>query len=305
MRKVLQNISDGRKALQSTQAERFLVELDDEKRRQLQKVLLDIYKDIDMVCRENDLTAFLSGGSSLGAVRHKGFIPWDDDLDVAMTREDFEIFRKVFRRKYKDKYIINAPNYSKDAKTRFVKVLKKDTVCREIIDSRNSDLQRIAIDIFLIEKIPENRMHRFIKGSFCNILEFISSQVILRESSRTAAAFYRETGTAGFLIRMGIGTVFSFANSSAWFNAVDKIARYDGKTDLYGIPTGRKHYFGEIYTREMLFPPKYVDFCDIKAPIFHDYDAYLRNLYGDYMQVPPPEERERHYFLAINMGDID
>ena len=105
MRKFLQNISDGRKALQSTQAERFLVELDDEKRRQLQKVLLDIYKDIDMVCRENDLTAFLSGGSSLGAVRHKGFIPWDDDLDVAMTREDFEIFRKVFRRKYKDKYI--------------------------------------------------------------------------------------------------------------------------------------------------------------------------------------------------------
>ena len=302
MRKLLQNISDGRKALQSTEAERSLVALDDEKRGQLQKVLLDIYKDIEMVCRENGLTAFLCGGSALGAIRHKGFIPWDDDLDVAMTREDYIVFRKVFHRKYKDKYIINAPNYSKDAKTRFVKILKKGTVCREIVDSKNPDLQRIAVDIFLIEKIPANRMHRFIKGSFCNVVEFISSQVILRESKGTAASFYRETGNAEYLIRMGIGTLFSFANSSAWFNVVDKIARYDGKTDLYGFPTGRKHYFGEIFTHEILFPPTYVDFCDMKAPIFHDYDAYLRNLYGDYMQVPPPEKRERHYFLEINMG---
>ena len=125
MRKLLQNIRDGRKTLQSTQAERSLVALDDEKCGQLQNVLLDIYKDIDMVCRENGLTAFLCGGSALGAIRHKGFIPWDDDLDVAMTREDYIVFRKVFHRKYKDKYIINAPNYSKDAKTRFVKILKK------------------------------------------------------------------------------------------------------------------------------------------------------------------------------------
>ena len=62
MRRIIQNISDGRKALQGTEAERSLVELDDENRRQLQKVLLDIYKDIEEVCRENGLTAFLCGG---------------------------------------------------------------------------------------------------------------------------------------------------------------------------------------------------------------------------------------------------
>lgn len=303
MFKFFPNISDGRKALQSTRTESSLVVLNNEKLEELHKVLLDIYKDIATVCEENNLTAFLCGGSVLGAIRHKGFIPWDDDLDIAMTREDFKIFHKIFRRRYREKYIINAPNYSRDAKTRFVKVLKKGTVCREIVDSTNPDLQRIAVDIFLIEKIPENRIHRLLKGGFCNILEYISSQVILQESSSTSAPFYRQTSRASYMIRMGIGTVFSFANSSAWFNAIDKIARYDGKTGLYGIPTGRKHYFGEIFPYDTFFPPRYVDFCGIKAPVFHDYDAYLYNLYGDYMQVPPPEKRERHYFIEIGFDE--
>ena len=305
MLKALRNISDGRKALQETDAERFLVKLDDEKRRRLQNVLLGIYKDIEAVCRENGLTVFLSGGSALGAIRHKGFIPWDDDMDLAMTRDDYILFRKAFHRKYRDKYIINAPNYSMDAKTRFVKVLKKGTVCREIIDSMNPALQCIAVDIFLIEKIPENHIHRFIKGSICNILEFIAGQVILKESRRTSSFFYRQTGRAGYLLRMGTGTVFSFARSSAWFNAIDKIVRYDGKTRLYGFPSGRKHYFGEIFHEEDLFPPVYVDFCDMKVPVFHNYDAYLKNLFGDYMQIPPPEKREIHYFIEISFDESE
>lgn len=127
--------------------------------------------------------------------------------------------------------------------------------------------------------------------------------MILRESRRTAAPFYRQAGRVGYLIRMRIGSVFSFAPSSAWFNAVDKVARYNGKTDLYGFPTGREHYFGEIFPRETLFPPAYVDFCDIKAPVFHDYDTYLRNLYGDYMQIPGPGERERHYYIDIEFDE--
>ena len=101
------------------QSSSLLHEVKGEERLQLQKTLLCILKDIHEVCVNNSITYFLVGGTALGAVRHKGFIPWDDDIDISMLREDWEKFKKVFPIQMGEKYELEGPNYKGDTKNTF------------------------------------------------------------------------------------------------------------------------------------------------------------------------------------------
>ena len=93
---ILDKLKDGRAALMNVDVSDILIELDGETRTRLQGVLLEMYQDILQVCSRYDITPFLIAGSALGAIRHEGFIPWDDDLDIGMTRDDYERFISVF-----------------------------------------------------------------------------------------------------------------------------------------------------------------------------------------------------------------
>lgn len=277
-------------------------EITPEELKQLQNALLDMYKDILRVCDKYDIVPYLIGGSALGAVRHQGFIPWDDDLDVGMTRVDYEKFRKIFRKELSEGYRLNAPNFSSDPKARFPKVIKKNTVCREIVDVNDSKRNGIFVDIFILDDVPASAVKRKVKGTFCNGLEFISGQVFLKEHMTEAAKeMYLRMGKRSYLTHYLVGAAFSLVPSRNWFHAVDKAVRYSKNSDYVGIVTGRKHYFGEIFEKKDLFPPVYLPFEDIKAPIFNNYDKYLRNLYGEYMQIPKPEDREKHYIVDLKI----
>ena len=284
------------------QTDDLFIEVSPEDLKRLQNALLEIYKDIAEVCRKYDLTPYLVGGSALGAVRHHGFIPWDDDLDIGMTRVDYEKLREVFAAELADRYLLNAPNYSEDPKARFPKIIKKGTACREIVDVHDPRRNGIFLDIFILDDVPENAICRKIKGTICNGLEFISSQVFLKENTTAEVRkMYRRMGWASYLFHYLTGILFSWIPSRNWFHAVDKAVRHSRKSEFVGLPTGRKHYFGEIFRKEELLPAVWVDFEDIKVPIFQGYDMYLRNLYGDYMKIPPEGDRERHYFVELRI----
>ena len=278
-----------------------LIEIDNQTRERLQAVLLSMYQDICSVCEKYGLIPYLVGGSALGAVRHHGFIPWDDDLDISMTRGDYLVFRRIFRRELGGKYILNAPNYSRNPKARFPKVMKKGTLCRDLEDGSAPEYCGIFVDIFIMENIPEKRMQRLIQGIFCNGLEFIAGQTALMElkDERIRAGLKKE-GKAAAAVRMITGTVFGAVPSGNWYHGIDKAVRGPACSALAGFPTGRKHYFGEILPKEVFFPPRYIDFCDMKAPVFHKVEDYLANLYGDdYMELPPVEKRERHLYTEL------
>ena len=278
-----------------------LIEIDEETRERLQLAILEMYKDVFKACQKFNIIPYLIGGSALGAVRHHGFIPWDDDIDIGMTRDDYIRFVEIFERELGEQYIINAPNVTAKPKTRFTKIFKKGTVCREVTDPEGS-LNGIFLDIFVIENVPRNPLIRKLKGIYCNALQFISSQVFLYENDNPALkALYSHSGEDNYKSRMRIGKLFSFRNSAKWFNSVDKAVQCKKKTGLYGIVTGRKHYFGEVFDENVFFPPQYKQFVDIEAPVFHDLDTYLRNLYHDYMQLPPEDKRERHYVVEIKL----
>lgn len=273
-----------------------------EQLEKLQAFLLSMYKDLVAVCRKYGITAYLCGGSALGAVRHGGFIPWDDDLDVAMTRRDYAILQSVFQKEMGDEYILNAPNYSKNAKARFPKLIRKGTVCQEAGSVADSELNGVFIDIFVIDHIPDGAFARAIKGFCVNLLEFVSGCVYDHEvlTLPEKKDMVLSIG-ASFLVRLFVGSLLSWKRSSAWFDLVDKWARHGTITKYDGLVTGSRHYFGEIFLREDLYPPKYINFCGVSAPVFHNVRKYLRNLCGRYWEIPKEEDRVKHNIRELQL----
>ena len=236
--KFLLNMSSTKKVLNEYKEDSNLLELKGNLRKELQQTLLDMLVEIFTVCKNNQIQAFLVGGSALGAVRHGGFIPWDDDVDIGMTREDYNKFVSIFENTLSEKYILNAPNYSENAISRFPKVLLKNSLLITT-DTKIPELQKIYFDIFIMERIPENTMMRRLKGIWCNTLEFIAGQVWLVDNmdDNTVEAL-KKAGMFTYFIRIIIGRIFSFKNVYRWNDIVDKAVQYKGKSRLVGLPTG-------------------------------------------------------------------
>ena len=281
-----------------------LIYLDDEARRTYQLFLLEIYKDIADVCKKYDLKIFVIGGTALGAVRHKGFIPWDDDLDTGMFREDYEVFKSIFHNELSDKYILNAPNYATNPIRGYTRILKKGTYYKDIIDNNDTDVHHIFIDIFVLDNVPENSIIRAVKGKWCDFAFRVARCVYIWENrTEEVKEFYMLGGKTNYYVRAITGILFSFCNSSKWYNLADHSAMWSKESDYCGIPTGRKRYLGEIMQKKEILPGIEFDFEDEKVLVFSNYDPYLKNLYGEYMKIPPENERERHPFCNIKYNE--
>lgn len=277
--------------------------LSDEELKRLKKTLLNCLEDVQRVCDKYNLNLMLGGGSCLGAVRHGGFIPWDDDLDLNISRSDYEVFKEIFKEELGDKYVLNAPNYDGNQISRFPKILIKGTRFVELGMEKDSTNAMIKIDLFIAENIPDNPLHRRLKGLYCNLLMGITGSVELytwykREPNNKFFSLNSKNSMVG--IRKTAGALFSFLPLQFWFDRVDKACRYRNNSKCIGFPTGRKHYFGEIHARDDIFPLADTKFESIMVHIPGNYDKYLTKLYGsDYMTVPPEDKREKHFILDI------
>lgn len=264
-----------------------------EELKKLQQLLLDIYLDIQSFCINHGITCMLLGGSALGSVRHKGFIPWDDDMDIGMTRSDFEKFKILFKDNLGKKYILNCPNYEGVPTNRFPKVLKKGT---KFVESGDIDDDRacVKIDIFILENIPNCYLLRLIKGLCCTFLMYAGGHVLSYEQKK-----YRKEKLGK---REIIGKLFSFISSKKWFDLFDKTCRCNNENSrLMGFPSGRKHYFGEILNRGVFLPVSEGVFEGYKIFLPCNVSCYLNNLYGNYMTIPSEDKREKHYVEKIQL----
>ena len=127
--------------------------------KNVQMKILDIMKFIDKLCRDNGIVYFIMGGTALGAVRHGGFIPWDDDLDIFMTPSEYEKFKTVFNKlPNNDKFVIQewrtTPNYLEYAKVR----MNGTTFIEKVYKDRKDMHHGIYVDIMILHKVPENRL---------------------------------------------------------------------------------------------------------------------------------------------------
>lgn len=276
----------------------ILHEITNEEKKIIQKNVLEIMDSIIQVCEKYSFSIMLGGGSALGAVRHQGFIPWDDDLDLNMPREDFEKFKIIFEKELGDRYRLYTPNYDGKAIARFAKVEKKGTSL-ETIGSKNK--HGICIDIFPIENIPKNKPVFLLKGISSQIIMFITGQVEFWENRNDlmrTIMFSCLSGKIYYYIKIIIGFVFSIIPLNKWYDIADSINQYR-YTGLMGVPSGRKHYFGEIFNEKVYLPIKPTVFEGHKAYLPHNTDLYLKNLFGDYMKIPSKEKRETHFIISV------
>lgn len=283
----------------------ILHKIDEPTRKQLQRELVQMYIDIENVCKQHQLTIMLAGGSALGAARHRGFIPWDDDLDLMMPRHDYDILLKIFDQSLSQKYELSAPNTLNKPKNLFAKIYKKGTEFLELQDIGTPFPHGIFVDIFPIENVPNNKFIRTVKGILSDVLSYITVSVFYFQYGNLTFKKYMSKNKQtkrNYQLRVAIGSLFSFIPHHTWCNFFDRFVRTKATGKYVSIPTGRKHYRGEIIEQSTLFPPVLADFEDHQGKVPQDNNTYLTNLYGNYMKIPPIEQREQHYIVKIDLG---
>ena len=257
--------------------------------KEIQKIELDMLKEVANFCKENNIRYYLAGGTLLGAIRHKGFIPWDDDIDINMPRPDYEKFIKIFKSKNKN-YAIKS-NKLNNFSAPFTKIV--DT--RTWIDDRykNGDIDvNIWIDIFPVDGLPENV--KKVKQIYIKI-DILRKLMLLCDAKLGFGKNNLKKYSKYILkpIALILGKEYYCKN-------IEKIAlkySYD-QSKFVGAITWGLHGVGEMMLKEEYEKSVEVEFEQQKFSTFSCWHTTLLNVYGDYMKIPPIENRQQHDMVA-------
>lgn len=281
------------------------IEHDDLKK--LQECELSMLRDVNAICKQHDLHLMLGGGTLLGAVRHKGFIPWDDDIDLMIMRHEVDTLIQLVEDHLSDQYEIQYAHDDYEHYMSFIKIRKKDTTYIEMGYEHLPNADGVYLDIFIIENIPDHKLARNWFGLVCNFLLFLGPSLIFFEfESKIEKKLYGSSfkGKLLYQARKCLGFLFSWKSVYEWYAIMDHyFAKYKNlhQSRMVTIPTGRRHYFGEMLPRHYFSEFVLLPFEDLEVYAPVAYKEYLVNLYGKrYMELPPVEKREKHYVVDFD-----
>lgn len=273
----------------------------------VQRVLAMILEDVVAACEESGARYTLSGGTCLGAVRHQGFIPWDDDLDLNIVHEDFANLRSVLEKRYPGKYSFQVPGATSSYDLAFPRIRLNGTVVRTRDDfDRPSEECGLYVDVFYLENVPNNGVLRKLHGLGSMGLGFLYSCRRFAAYSEQYKALLGNDSEAlkAFAFKERLGKLVSFWSTDRWTKAWDDWnSNCHGETDYLTIPVGRKHYFGELHPRAVFFPVSEGVFGGLRVALPGKAQDYLTKLYGsDYMTPPAVGDREVHSVFEFDLG---
>lgn len=263
---------------------------------ELQDKILEIMVDIDHFCLEHSIEYCLMGGSALGAARHGGFIPWDDDLDIFMTPDNYEKFREIFQKKgNKDKYYLQEWGAT-DGMVTIAKIRLNGTSYIEN-SIKNWDVHHgVYIDIFILHTCPNNgisQLWQFFWGKFV-----ITKGNALRENGR-------HSGFRGFVIRIAQLLPDRFLVKYA----LKQVYKHRNKqTNYYCNFLGKAVFKKAIYKREWFDSPVYAPFETVQLKVPGRLHEFLSERFGDYMKFPSVDrikyEQHAEYWDLNNQKKI-
>ena len=272
---------------------------------QLHRVLLIVMDDIDAICRKHGIPYMLSGGSCLGAIRHQGFIPWDDDIDIMLYYADMVRLGKAIESEMGDKYTVMWP-LSKVGDGRMMKIFLNGTSYVEVGKESMPLPNKVFVDVFPIISMPSSAGKRKLNGKIHRLsARMYAYGLFSKFPSEVMKSLAREDKSLRkyYGRRRRLGGLARFFGLKMWQRKLTKLERDSKKpTAFEGIPSGID-YDREVFERGFFSETVDADFEGRRYSIPKRYDEYLKNLYRDYMQIPPPEKREQHYASVVDFGE--
>ncbi len=251
------------------------------KLREDQKKMLGILVEFDRICRENGIRWWLDSGTLLGAVRHGGFIPWDDDMDICVMKKDYRRLRKILCSMNSDKYVYQCLENNADHTNPFGKL--------RLIQANDLDPRAprpaymIGMDVFSIEKTSRFAAHmgKFFYQNMQHPTNYIKNSALRHAAKRAVEVL-------NFGLLLPLCRLIGLINPKGQY--------------FYELGSG---FYNQPYYLDQIFPLSTVTFEGVEFPAPKDVDAYLRNLYGDWRRLPSAQQIEKDMHNPEYLKEIE
>lgn len=271
----------------------------------LHQVHVEMLKDFQRVCEKYNLRYFAVYGTAIGAVRHQGFIPWDDDIDVGMLREEFEKFMEIAEQELGEHYQIMSPKKTRKSAGSVVKLQRKGTVFISNLTRDFEYEQCIFLDIFPFDfAAPTEKLRK--RQLF--LTTYLDRLIYLCGTAYPLIPLKGAAGKAAQGICWLLHYTLKLFHVSPRFlySCFEKESvRYNTEPGEYVTCFGQPTALKKMFRYQDMFPLKEIPFEDGSIHILHNNDEALRKVYGDYMQIPPADKQVNHcpYILQFEGED--
>lgn len=268
--------------------------------RKLQLIEIEILDEVVRICEKYNITYYLIYGTLLGAIRHKGFIPWDDDIDIAMPREDYNKFKEICKKELNSEYFLQSYETDPLYWNSHVKIRKNGTLFEESSIVNLDTHKGIFVDIFILDNASsEKSILQEMQAAAYKLFKYMIAQkvqIIPGEESKFKQKLLKIIFTPLILL-ISQNQLQSILQSITTINKDPKSKYYVSFGSVYG-------YRKVTISKEKYYPPARVEFEGKVYNAPRDWDYYLKRIYGDYMQLPAEEKRvSQHGLMRIRFGD--
>jgi lipopolysaccharide cholinephosphotransferase len=251
----------------------------------VQLVLLSMLKDVDAICKKHNIPYFLNGGSALGAYRHQGFIPWDDDVDIAMMDNDYKRFLEVIVDELKENYVVHAYSLNRcyNVLIPAMKIRKKGTYVKEankLLMNKCTDSDGLFIDVFVYSYVNKNKVLD-LPLRLCNVA--LMPLIILLENLNVNPIPLKSL----------------FVYNAKLYGLLNRRSDYIGFDLTWTFKNPLKPF---IFKKSDIYPTQLMQFEDIKLPVAHNIKEYLKiAIAPSFQQLPPVDQQKPKHIIDVNL----
>lgn len=265
----------------------------------VQRIEMKMLEEIDRICRTHGLTYWIDGGTCLGAVRHKGFIPWDDDIDVGMPMEDFLKFEQLAKQELPDNVSLHIMKTDPTQYVLWGKLYCKDTTFIENDALEAGCDECVFVDVFPYVRLDERRGDHGVghlrRTQLWTKLIYIYR---IKNPNVLEALSWKAVAKVGWKVIHGVLRVAT--SQDRLRHRFERACVAKNPSEWWGNPSAARPY---PFHETTLMPPVELPFGDLTVYAPRDWDKFCTDLYADYMQLPPENKRKTHAPLILDVGD--